>query len=204
MNHTLIFVVITVISSIAAFNSRDIYNKFIMYPYIMKGDPKQYYRLLSCGLIHADWVHLFFNMFTLYSFGSFVESIFNQLGSPLLYPMLYILGIIASSLPDLVKHANHSYFRSLGASGGVSAVLFASIYFYPWTGIRLFLIPFDIPAIVFGVLYLLYCVYMSKRGGDNINHDAHFWGAVFGLVYSFAFDPTHGKVFINQIMHPGG
>jgi membrane associated rhomboid family serine protease len=201
MSYTLIFIIVTVGASLWAFNDQNIYNKLILYPYVMKDYPKESYRLLSSGLIHADYMHLFFNMFALYSFGNQVEMMFGVIGKPLAYPALYILAIIASSIPDLIKHKNHSYYRSLGASGGVSAVLFSSVYFVPWSGIMIFPIPFSIPAIAFAGLYLIYCVYMSKKGGDNINHSAHFWGAVFGLVFTFLFDPSHGRGFIEQIMN---
>jgi membrane associated rhomboid family serine protease len=198
MSYTIIILVVTALISIGAFNNRELYNRFILYPYIMS-EPREYYRLLSCGFIHADWLHLFFNLFTLYAFGQYVEQTFALMGRPFLYPALYLMAIVASSLPDLVKHKNHSYFRSLGASGGVAAVLFSSVYFYPWAGIRLMFIPIDIPAIVFAILYLAYCVYMSKRGTDNINHNAHFWGSVFGFVFTFLFDPSHGRIFLQQI-----
>src|SRR5215216_1467655 len=122
MSYTLIFVIVTVGASLWAFNDRNIYNKLILYPYAMKDDAKESYRLLSSGLIHADYMHLFFNMFALYSFGNQVEMMFSVIGQPLAYPVLYILAIIASSIPDLIKHKNHSYYRSLGASGGVSAI----------------------------------------------------------------------------------
>ena len=201
MSYTLIFVIVTVLASLGAFTNKELYNKFIMYPYAMRDNPKEYYRLLTSGLIHADYIHLFFNMFALYSFGKQVEMTFEAIGRPFVYPALYILAIIASSLPDLVKYKNQSYYRSLGASGGVSAVLFSSVYFFPWSGVMIFPIPFSIPAIVFAGLYLVYCVYMSKKGGDNINHSAHFWGALFGFVFTFLYDPSHGRIFIEQIMN---
>lgn len=202
LSYTLIFVVVTVLTSLAAFNNGNLLNKFILYPYAMNNNPKEYYRLLSHGLIHADYGHLFFNMFALYSFGKYVEVMFASMAKPFLFPVLYIMGIAAASLPDMVKHKNHSYYRSLGASGGVSAILFSSVYFFPWSGIRIMFIPIDIPAIVFAALYLAYCAYMSKKGNDNIGHDAHFWGAVFGFVFTFLFDPTHGRSFIEQISNP--
>lgn len=201
LSYTIIFLVITAIISITAFSNREVYNKFILYPYIMS-EPREYYRLLSSGFIHADWMHLAFNMFSFWAFGTYVEQTFAAIGKPWLFPLLYLGAIVASSLPDLVKHKNHSYFRSLGASGGVAAVLFSSVYFYPWEGIRIFPIPFSIPAIVFAGLYLIYSAYMSRRGGDNINHNAHFWGSVFGFVFTFLFDPTHGRVFFQQIIGP--
>ncbi len=187
--------------SVSAFSNNTLYNKFIMYPYGMH-EPKEYYRLLSSGFIHADWMHLFFNMFTLYAFGQYVEQTFEAMGKPYLFPILYLMAIVASSLPDMIKHKDHSYFRSLGASGGVAAVLFSSVYFYPWAKIQIMFIPFGIPAVIFAGLYLAYCVYASKKGNDNINHDAHFWGAIFGFVFTFLFDPSHGRIFIQQITNP--
>lgn len=203
LSYTLFFVVITVVTSLMAFSNDNIIRKFIMYPYIMNNNPREYHRLLTHSLIHADLMHLTFNMFALYSFGRYVELVFSiVLGKPFLYPILYLLGVVAASLPDMVKHKDHSYFRSLGASGGVSAVLFSCVYFAPWTGIRIMFIPIDIPAVVFAGLYLFYCVYMSKKGGGNVNHDAHLWGSVFGLVFTLVFDPSHGKSFLHQIMNP--
>jgi membrane associated rhomboid family serine protease len=185
-----------------AFNNTNVVNKFILYPYAMNGHPNEYYRLISHGLIHADMGHLFFNMFALYSFGTFVESVFVSMGKGYLYPILYVGALIAASLPDMAKHKDHSYYRSLGASGGVSAILFACTYFNPWSGVRIMFIPINIPAIVFSALYLAYSAYMAKKGGDNIGHSAHFWGAVFGFVFTFLFDPTHGRIFIEQISNP--
>ena len=111
-------------------------------------------------------------------------------------------GIIISSLPSFIKNRNNSHYRSLGASGGVSSVLFLMIYYSPWSGIGIMFIPIHIPSIVFGVLYIAYEYYMSKRGGTNINHDAHLWGAIYGLFFAFCIDETHGANFIDQMMHP--
>jgi hypothetical protein len=101
----------------------------------------------------------------------------------------------------MIKHHNHSYYKALGASGGVSAILFASIYFQPWSRIGILFIPVGIPAIIFAVLYLAYSAYASNRGRDNIGHDAHFLGGVYGFVFAFLFDPTHGRIFIEQIQN---
>jgi membrane associated rhomboid family serine protease len=192
----IITVVITVLISMAAFNNEALANKLILWPRYMDS-PQEYYRLLSSGFIHADWNHLIFNMISLYFIGSSAESI---LGMGFL--TLYLTGIIISSLPSFLKHRNNSYYRSLGASGGVASVMFFFIYFAPWSKLYIIFLPIGIPAIIFGVLYLIYEAYMAKKGGGYMNHDAHFWGAVYGLAYALVIDPTHGKLFINSIMNP--
>jgi membrane associated rhomboid family serine protease len=163
-------------------------------------NPAEYYRLLTSGFIHADWPHLIFNMLTLYFFGENVEYYFTALGKPVLYPLLYTLGIITASLPSFAKHRNNGYYRSLGASGGVAAILFSFVYMAPWAVIRVWFVP--IPAIIAAVLYLAYSAYMSRKSSDNINHDAHFWGAVFGFAFTLVFDPSHGRLFFDQIVRP--
>jgi membrane associated rhomboid family serine protease len=196
MSFTLITVIITVAISIAAFNNDNLVNKLILWPRYMN-DPQEYYRLLTSGFIHADWNHLIFNMVSLYFIGSSAESI---LGMGFL--TLYLTGIIVSSLPSFLKHRNNSYYRSLGASGGVAAIMFFFIYFAPWSKLYIIFLPIGIPAILFGVLYLVYEAYMAKKGGSTMNHDAHFWGAVYGLVYALIIDPTHGKLFLNAVLNP--
>jgi Uncharacterized membrane protein (homolog of Drosophila rhomboid) len=199
MTYTLIILAITFALSAITFNNENLYQKLIMWPKRMDS-PTEYYRLLTSGFIHADWPHLIFNMITLYFFGQNVEYIFSAFSSPMMYVVMYLLGIIVSSLPSFIKHRNDGYYRSLGASGGVASVLFASIYFMPWSIIRFWFIP--IPGIIAGVGYLIYSAYMSRRGGDNINHNAHFWGAIFGFVFAAVIEPTHGLYFFQQLMQP--
>lgn len=201
MSYTLIIILITVVTSVIAFSNNDLNNKLILYPRLMHDNPASYYRLLTSGFIHADWMHLFFNMFSLYFFGQGVEKIYMLAGLPAFaYPAMYLLGIVVASLPSFFKHKDNHYYRSLGASGGVAAVIFAYVYFAPWAQIYLYFIP--VPAIVFAVLYLIYSMYAAKKGGDYINHDAHFWGSVFGFVFTLIFAPDHGLNFLDQLMHP--
>ena len=197
MSYTIIIIAITAIISIAAFSNETLLNKLILWPKVMN-NPAEYYRFLSSGFIHADWNHLLFNMFTLYSFGTSLE----LLGFGDKFVILYLTGIAISSIPAYIKNRNNSYYRALGASGGVSAILFFSIYFSPWSRIGLLFIPVGIPCIIFAVLYLVYCIYMSKRGNDNIGHDAHLLGAVYGFLFALIVDPSHGVYFLNTIMHP--
>lgn len=197
--YTILIVIITVIISIRAFSDTNLMNKLILWPRRMDR-PSEYYRLLSSGFIHADGSHLFFNMFTLFFIGSAVETEFAYYSSHVLYLVLYLAGIVVASLPSFFKNRNNAYYRSLGASGGVAAVLFSSVYFSPWASLLIWFI--KMPSIVFALVYLGYSMYMSRKGGGYINHDAHFWGAVFGIVFTWAIDPSHGQLFLEQISHP--
>lgn len=193
----MLVVAITAIISIIAFSNNALTDKLILWPRRMD-NPAEYYRLLTSGFIHADWMHLMFNMFTLYSIGLFAEMV---LGFGFL--TLYLTGIIVASLPSFLKNRNNGYYRSLGASGGVSAVIFFFIYNRPWHKIYLFgTEAFGIAAILFGAIYLGSEIYMSKRGGGNVNHDAHIWGAVYGFLYALITDPSHGQDFLRAIAHP--
>lgn len=197
---TITLVAATVLISIGAFSDERITNKLILWPARMRS-VGEYYRLLTSGFIHADFMHLFFNMFTLYFMGSVVERQFVRMGiTPWLYVLLYTLGIVVASLPSFFRHKSNPYWRSLGASGGVAAVLFSSVYFSPWEPLLIYFI--KMPSIVFAVLYLAYSAFMSRRGGGGINHDAHFWGAVFGFLFTLAIDPSHGTDFFRDILSP--
>ncbi len=199
---TLIIIVITCIVSFICFNNHQLREQLMFIPYLIKKDG-HYHRFISSGFIHGDFFHLFVNMFVLYSFGSNIERIFNALfGSMgnLYYIALYILGIIVASIPSYLKHQNHSHYRALGASGAVSAVLYASILVFPLSTITIFPIPIPMPAIVFGLLYLAYEFYSARtQRNDGIGHDAHFWGAVFGLVFPLILKPSLGPRFVEQI-----
>lgn len=196
-----IIIAATVLTSIIAWNREDIFSKLKFNPYLTK-NKKEYWRVLSYGLIHADWMHLLVNMFVLYSFGSIVIQYFAMIfpGQEIFYYMiLYIGGLAISVAPSFGKHRDNPYYNAVGASGAVSAVLFSSIVFAPMSKIYLFLIPFGIPAVVFGVLYLVYSAYMDKKSQDNIGHDAHFWGGVYGFALTIALKPSLILHFFQQI-----
>ena len=198
MSHTLIIIIVTALISISAFNNGRIYNDLIMYPpAINRG---QYYRLLTSGFIHADFMHLIFNMLTLWFFGKVLEERYFMYFGKFTFLIFYLAAITLSDLPSYIKHKNNSSYASLGASGGVSAILFAYIILAPWSTIYLFFLP--VPAIVFGVVYLVYSQYMSRKGGDNINHDAHFWGAVIGVAGVLILDKDAIPRFIQLIQQP--
>lgn len=189
---TVIIIAITCIVSILCFNGTLNGNKLIFNAYQV-WHRKEWYRMLTSGIIHSGWGHLFFNMLTLYFFGRVVEQYFSAafggvLGT-VLYVVLYVSALAISSLGDLVKYRDNWNYNALGASGAVSAVLFASILFAPKMGIYIYLIPIPVPGYIFAPLYLLYCWYMAKRNMDNIGHTAHFWGAVYGILFPIICKP---------------
>ncbi len=201
---TILIVLITVGISMLAFSNREIMDKLQFTPYRTVHN-KEWHRLITHGFVHADYMHLFINMFVLYSFGSAVESIFKGLqysgiiqSWTLHFSALYFGGIVIASLTTLKKHKDNFYYHSVGASGAVSAIVFTFIFFDPLQKL-LFMFIIPIPAIVFGVLYLAYTHYMSKKGGDYINHDAHFIGSVFGFIYPLLINPKLFFVFLERL-----
>jgi membrane associated rhomboid family serine protease len=183
---TLIIVIVTCIVSISAFNNYKIIEDLIFYPPAVTRR-KQWYRFFSCGLIHADWTHLIFNMLALYMFGGAVESQFVSIfggSGKALYLLMYVLALGVCLIPTFVKHKDDYHYRSLGASGAVSAVIFAGLLLAPYSEVGLIFIPFvRIPGFVFAPLYIFISIAMERRGRDNINHSAHIFGALFGLAF---------------------
>lgn len=189
MSLTLILIIVTVIISIFAFRSRKVMDDLIFYPTVII-ERNQYYRFITYGFIHADISHLFFNMYAFYLFGEATEnafmSIFGNSGK-LFYVLLYFLSLIACVIPDFNKHKANYNYRSLGASGAVSAVVFAYILINPLQGIGLLFIPIFIPGFLFGILFLIISYFLGKKGGTSVNHSAHIWGAIFGVVFLIIF-----------------
>lgn len=196
---TLILVAITCIVSFAGFSNPKLIERLILWPPAISRR-NQYERLLTCGFIHADFAHLLFNMFTFYSFGSYMERLFQPRIGAIGYALFYCAGIVISALPSYLRHRNDSDYRSLGASGAVSAVLFAFILINPWAMILVFVIP--VPAILFAAVYLGYTIYMDRRRTDRINHSAHLWGAVYGIAFTIAVQPGVLPHFFERLMHP--
>jgi membrane associated rhomboid family serine protease len=181
----LIIIIVTVITSIAGFSNQKLVNDFIFYPPAISKD-RQWYRFFTCGLIHADASHLIFNMLSLYLFGGFVETKFIEIfgaNGRWLYLLLYVSSLLFSLLPTYAKHKNDYYYRSLGASGAVSAIVFAGLMIAPYVEVGFFVIPPIIPGFIFGPLYLIISSYLDRRGKDNINHSAHIWGALYGVAF---------------------
>jgi len=186
MSITIVIVIITVIISFLAMKNDQLMDRLIFHPYTIAHDPSQWYRSITCGFIHADFMHLAFNMFSFYMFGDFVEKffeiIFGSLGS-VFYILLYISSLIVCIIPTYMTHHKQYRYRSLGASGAVSAIVFVGIFLQPTLQIGFFIIPPIIPGFIFGPLYLALTVYLSKNGPGSINHSAHLWGALYGIVF---------------------
>ncbi len=201
---TLVIVLVTALVSFSAFNNNELRSKLIMNAYMVH-HRKQWYRMFSHGFIHADWPHLIFNMIALYSFGQSVENYYSYYFGDALgtfyYILLYSSSLVFASVPDLAKHKDQHWFNSLGASGAVSAVVFAAILFDPWVGITIFPIPIPIPGIVFGPLFLIISQYLARKGTDNIGHDAHFYGAISGIAITLLFRPSLFNEFIQKVLH---
>lgn len=196
---TLIIIAITCIVSFAGFSNPQLINRLILWPpAITRG--KEYWRLASCGLIHADGQHLLFNMITLYFFGGFMEQFYVQYIGAIGFVLFYIGGLVVSSLPSYLTHRNDANYRSLGASGAVSAVLFAFILLQPWATIYVFVLP--VPAIIYAVVYLAYTIYMDRKNADRINHSAHLWGAAYGILLTILIEPRVIGVFFQSLMQP--
>jgi membrane associated rhomboid family serine protease len=198
---TYLIIATVALVSFTAFNRTEILYKLMFNPYQVKHNG-QWYRFLSHAFIHANWQHLIFNMLTLFFFGVFVEDSFSYLFGDkgyLIYLLEFILAGVLSSVPSFFKHKDNYSYNALGASGAVSAILFTSILLNPLNKIYIFFIPIGIPAFIFGILYLAYSAYMSKQNTDNIGHDAHFWGAVFGLIFPLALKFELFEDFINII-----
>jgi membrane associated rhomboid family serine protease len=203
---TIGLIIANVIFSLIGFSNAVMVDKTIMWPYRVARE-NQYFRFITSGFLHADWMHLIFNMFTLFFFGRNLELYFSYygLGGNISYLALYFLGLIVSDIPSYIKHKDDYNYRSLGASGAVSAVVFATIVFSPWSSIYIYG-ALKISAAVYAALYILYCVYMGKKSGDNINHDAHLWGSLFGLAFTLALiaymQPSLFTGIIEELKHP--
>lgn len=187
---TLIIVLVTSVISIISFQNENMKNKWMFSPYKYTKE-KNRFIILSHGFVHADFLHLFFNMYVLYVFGSSVEDYFQESSSIgyIYYISFYILGLIFSTFPSILKNHNNPSYYSLGASGAVSAVVFSNILLFPLDKLGLILLPgLYLPGFVFGFLYLLSEHYLSKKQYSNIAHDAHISGAVFGILFLILYD----------------
>ena len=199
---SLAILVVTIIISVMGFNNPELQAKLLHNPFLAN-KRKEYYRLLSSGFIHNGLAHLGFNMLTFFFFGKVVENVYienygNVLGRAI-FLGLYLLTIILSDLPSFFKYKDMPAYSSLGASGGVSAIVFASILFDPTNDLFLLMIPIPIPAFILGALYVIYSYYQSKNSSDNINHSAHLYGAVAGFVISAILIPSAIPNFFEQL-----
>ena len=204
MSVTIIIVIITVLASLAAFNNAELKYRLMMHPFGVNHN-KEYQRIFTHGLIHADYMHLFFNMFVLYGFGENIELMFlfywGEWNGLSFFLLLYLGGIIFATLPSLRKHKDNPNYYSLGASGAVSSVLIVFILIFPLSPLNFIFLPgIDIPAWLMGILFFVYESYMNKRGRTGIAHDAHIYGAIWGLLLMLIIKPQLYAHFIQEIL----
>ncbi|MPM49592.1 hypothetical protein SDC9_96322 [bioreactor metagenome] len=200
MSITIIIIIATVAVSFIAFSNRALLAQLLFYPWDIRRQ-NQWYRFITHGFIHADILHLFVNMWVLYIFGDVVENSLKYLygtEGKLYFMLLYFGGLIFSSMYSYGRHLNNPQYSALGASGAVSGITFAYILMYPLSGLYIFPFPFELPAFVFGILYLIYSWYMGRRGKDNIGHDAHFFGALYGIAFMIILDYRFATMFIEN------
>ncbi|MEN6454121.1 MAG: rhomboid family intramembrane serine protease [Prolixibacteraceae bacterium] len=197
---TIIIIIITAVISVSAFNRPDLMEK-LQFNASKIWHQKEYYRLITHGFIHANWEHLIVNMIVLLSFGKAIEAYFHSGFGRMAnayFLILYIGGLVIANAYALFKHRNNYYYNAVGASGAVSAILFSAIFFEPWENIYFFGV-LPMPGIVFAVLYLVYSYYMSRKQQDQIAHDAHFLGALFGFIYPVLLNGRLLERFIDKL-----
>lgn len=201
MNSLLTFglIAVTCVVSWMAFKDGKLMQRLLLWPPAIQRK-HEYWRLLSYGFVHADFQHLLFNMITLFFFGRAMESLYAQYLGPLGFLWFYLGGLVVSILPTYIANRSNPNYRSLGASGAVSAVLFAYILLSPWSIIFLVFVP--VPAILYAVGFLAYSIYMDYRGGGYINHSAHSWGAAYGILFTAIMEPRLIAHFVQQLANP--
>lgn len=196
----LIILATTCIVSFMAFSNRGLVNDLILWPPAIERK-REYYRLVTYGLLHADPMHLLFNMLTLFFFGRAMEPAYNATLGAFGFGLFYLGGLIVSILPTYLKNRRNANYHSLGASGAVAAVVFGYVLYAPWA--RIFVLFVQVPAIIYAVLYVGYSIYMDQHGQDNINHSAHLWGALYGVVFTVLANPEVLPHFLGVLAHPG-
>jgi membrane associated rhomboid family serine protease len=200
----LVLILVTGLVSWQAIENPSLSFKLSHYPYEVKRN-KEYFRWITSGFVHANFPHLLFNMLALWFFGNAVEmrfqGQFGEWGGRIVYLIFYVSAIVIADIAVYMKHQNNPSYLSLGASGAVAAVLFAGIVFDPWMSIGFMFLPIDIPGIVFGVLYLIFEWWSGKQRMDNINHDAHFWGAIYGFFFTIITITDAYGDFVNKLIY---
>ena len=199
---TTVLLVLTFGISYAAFNNRTLFDNLKHYP-IAEKQNKEWYRFITSGFVHGSWVHLLINLFVLWQFGELAERLYKRelgdLMGSLMYTLMYILALIAADIPSYLKHQNNPRYSAIGASGAVSAVVFVNMLFFPWEYILLYLV-IPIPYILAGVAYIAYSSWASKNRNDNIGHDAHMYGALFGVTFTILVIPKVLSIFATAFM----
>lgn len=203
---TYIIIAITAVTSIMAFGNRSLMERFIFYPPAVKQG--EWYRLFTYGLLHADYTHLIFNMFTLFFFGVDIEktyqAVFGMQTGSIIYSLLYVSALLVSIFPTYLKNKNNQSYHGLGASGSVSAIIFAYILINPMNFMGVMFIPVWLPAFIFGIIFVLVSLWLDKKQSGGINHSAHITGGIYGLifmivVFAAAADINLLAEFVNKI-----
>lgn len=198
LSATIVLIIVTGAVSWFAWKTPGLMERLILWPPAI-ARKKEYWRLVTYGFVHADPMHLLFNMITLFFFGRFIESIFSNYFGPVGFVLFYLSAVVVSILPSYMRHRDDPNYRSLGASGAVSAVLFAFILVQPWA---LIFIPIPVPAILYAIGYVGYSIWMDRQGRDNVNHSAHLWGGAYGLMFFLLLEPRVFQVFLQALMNP--
>lgn len=203
MSMTLIFILLCGILSYICFNNAELFHKLKHWPYAVFRY-REHYRLISSGFIHGSWLHLLINMFVLYMFGEAVEwrykLIFGDHMGRMYFALLFLATVILADIPSLIKHKDNPYYSAVGASGAVSGIVFTFILFQPWELLYLYgIIP--VPGIIMGIAYLWYSSWASKHSRDNIDHDAHFYGALFGIIITIILHPPMLVHFLKELTY---
>lgn len=185
---------LNIVLSLMAFYNERMYSEFMLHPYSVARGQKLW-TVITSGFIHRDWSHLLFNMLSFYFFAFQLEAILGHWQ----FALLYMASLILSDLPTVGKHKDDYWYHSLGASGAISAVVFSYILFNPLTKMIIFPIPIPIPALLYGVVYLIYCAYASRQSRDSINHDAHFFGAISGIMITILLYHDVVPLFLRQL-----
>jgi membrane associated rhomboid family serine protease len=203
LSTTVVIILLTVLTSYLGFKKPELLSRWMFTPYRIK-NRGEWDRFILSGFIHKDSMHLLFNMFTFYFFGSMVEQFLiyrlGFMGGTITFIVFYLAAIVISDIPTYLKHQNHSYYHALGASGGTAAAVFASIIIMPLSDICLFGI-LCLPGFVLGILFLIYSFVQARKGTDAINHDAHLYGAIFGILFVLILSPSSALHFYEQIIN---
>jgi membrane associated rhomboid family serine protease len=199
MSMTLLLIGVTVALSWYCFERPRLLDRLLLWPPAIERQ-HQYDRFVTHGFVHADWQHLLFNMITLYFFGREVERLFLPYIGTVGFVLFYVSAIVVAMLPTYLRHRHDPQYRSLGASGAVSAVLFVFILVAPWSLIFVFFLP--VPAILYAVMYVGYSVWADRNAHDNINHSAHLAGAAYGVLFTVAMEPGVLASFVERLLSP--